>query len=103
MHVLGFGPRSRATFSKLLMLWGVGDGTWAHLIPHLSTSGLRGKTFEQIVAYPTFFMFYCFPSLWRYANLFLSHLLEPPNVEPTYKGNLSLGLKFDLVDGVPKE
>lgn len=76
MKVLGFTFNQRTAFHKLLMLFGVGDGTWVHIAPHAATTILKSKTSQQVA---------------EYGSLVLRHLLEP----------VSTGENFS--DGIPKE
>lgn len=59
LRVLGFGSNQRASFLKLLMMYGAGDGSWLHFAQCPLTASLRSKHFESLIAYPAFFFSIC--------------------------------------------
>jgi chromodomain-helicase-DNA-binding protein 4 len=75
LKILGFGPQARASFLKLVMMHGVRDGSWSHILDKIPLA-LRAKSPKAIV---------------DYGNLFLRHLSEPVSDTPTF------------LDGTPKE
>lgn len=74
-RVLGLSSYQRATFLKLLMLHGYGDGTWAHLMGR-ALGNLRAKPLDLLA---------------KYGDLLMQHLLEPLSEAPTF------------ADGVPRD
>jgi hypothetical protein len=77
MKVLGFSASERAAFQKMVLMFGLGDGTWRHLIRE--RGALKRKSYAEIVAY---------------GNLYLAHLLEPKDLSSN---------PSTYADGVPKD
>jgi len=51
LKVYGFNQYQRNAFLALVRAFGVGDGTWMHIMSHIKLS-LKNKTVPEMQAYP---------------------------------------------------